>query len=221
MTIPDDIDQYIEHFRSQNEQIDRVGHPVFRKILYLVEIDTLSRAAFATVQGHRKRFLRFIDRCSNWSDKDRVSAVQLKLLLEENHIRSGSLYDRVESCIASWGYFSIIRPAGDLTFTEAEKLASSNERRSVNDSRYSELLYTYRNHLVHEFRQPGYGMEISDDPTTPYYHGMEESPWELVFPGKFLHKLCESCIDGLKAYLKANNLNPYDSYQFGTMWRRS
>lgn len=228
MAVRDDIDQYIAYFRAQNQEIAAVVRPAFKTVLYLVEIDTLSRAAaFPTASGNRKRVVQFIDTCSNWSDKDRVSAVQLKFALEENGILSGQLYDSINQRINSWGYGQIIRPNDDLTLGEARRLSTPSESQYVNDARYGELLYTYRNHLLHEFREPGRGMDLGADlPPTPYYLGTDQlstgqSSWELVFPVQFLHALCESCIHGLEAHLSANDLNPYDAYEFGTMWRPS
>jgi hypothetical protein len=227
MAVRDDIDQYMAYFMAQNQEIAVVARPAFKKVLYLVEIDTLSCAAFPTVSGNRKRVVQFIDTCSNWNDKDRVSAVQLKFALQENGILSGQLYDSINQRINSWGYGQIIRPNDDLTLGEAQQLSAPSEFQYVNDARYAELLYTYRNHLLHEFREPGHGMDLGTDlPPTPYYLGMDQlstgqSSWELVFPVQFLHALCEGCIHGLEAYLSANNLNPYDAYEFGTMWRRS
>jgi hypothetical protein len=228
MTVRDDIDQYIGYFKAQNQEIEKVAHPSFKKALYLVEIDTLSRAAFPMVSGNRKRVVQFIDTCSNWNDKDKVSAVQLKFALEENGIMSGQLYDSINRRINSWGYAQIIRPNDDLTLGEAQQLSTSSESKYVNDARYAELLYTYRNHLLHEFREPGHSAEtqMGADPTTPYYHGSDslntgEGSWELVFPLYFFQGLCKACIMGLEAYLVANNLNPYDAFEYGTMWRRS
>lgn len=227
MTIRDDIDQYITYFKTQNQEIATVARPTFKKVLYLIEIDTLSRAAFPRVSGNRQRVVQFIDACSNWNDKDKVSAVQLKFALEENGILSGQLYDSVIQRINSWAYGRIVRPNDDLTFGEAQRQSTPSESKYVNDARYVELLYTYRNHLLHEFREPGYGMDLGADlPPTPYYLGMdrlstEQSSWELVFPVQFLRDLCEGCINGFEAQLSANNQNPYDAYEFGTMWRRS
>ena len=227
MAIRDDIDQYIVYFKAQNQEIATVAHPAFKKVLYLVEIDTLSRAAFPRGSGNRQRVVQFIDTCSNWNDKDKVSAVQLKFALERNGILSGQLYDSIKGRINSWAYGLIIRPNDDLTLVEAQQLSTPSESKYVNDARYSQLLYTYRNHLIHEFREPGRGMDLGIDlPPTPYYLGMDrlstgQSSWELVFPVQFLRGLCEGCINGLEAQLCANNQNPYDAYEFGTMWRRS
>jgi hypothetical protein len=227
MAIREGIDQYIAYFRRQNQEIATIPHPVFRKALYLIEIDTLSRAAFPTESGHRKRVVQFIDTCSGWNDKDKVSAVQLKLSLEGAGIQSGELYDSLTQHITSWPYGRIIRPADDLTFEKIQPPLAPAESRFVNDARYAELLYTYRNHLLHEFREPGHGIDLGTDLSPqPYYIGMDQlatgqSSWELVFPVQFIQLLCEGCVNGLEAYLSPKSQDPYDSYEFGTMWRRS
>jgi len=51
MTVRDYIDQYIAYFKAQNQKIEKGALPTFKKVLYLVEIDTLSRAAFPGVSG--------------------------------------------------------------------------------------------------------------------------------------------------------------------------
>ena len=108
MTIRDDIDQFIGYFRAQNQEVEKIDLRVFRKVLYLVEIDTLSRGAFPMVPGNRKRVVQFLDECSNWNDKDRVSVVQLKFALEENEILSGQLYASINGRINSWGMCGLL-----------------------------------------------------------------------------------------------------------------
>lgn len=226
MSVRDDIDQYVGYFRGQNKEIAAIANPLFRKVLYLVEIDTLSRTAFPKLSGNRKRVVQFIDTCSVWKDKDRVSAVQLKLVLEENGILSGKLYDFVERRIASWPYGQIIRPDKDLLLEEVQPKSTQAEFKYVNNSRYAELLYTYRSHLVHEFREPGQGIDLGSDlPPVPYYIGMDrpcqgENSMELVFPVHFFRMLCEGCINELESYLSSRNVSPYDTYESETMWRR-
>jgi len=129
MTVHDDISRYISYFKAQNQEIEKIASTrlIFREILYLVEIDTLSHAAFPQVSGNRKRVVQFIDTCSNWNDKDKVSAVQLKLILEEKGVRSGRLYNAINRRISSWGYGKIVRPNDDLTLAEAQQLSTPNE----------------------------------------------------------------------------------------------
>jgi len=159
-----------------------------------------------------------IDTCSNWEDKDRVSLQQLLLNLNETGYCSGHLYEETRNQVNSWTEGAIIRPSEDPFFNQIIGLANPDEKPLVMKARYSELFYTYRNCLVHEFREPGYGIEMSVDPSTPYYHGMTNSPWQLVFPLPFIKELCLTCLNGLREYLITNEVNPYDSYGFGSMW---
>ena len=220
MPLDDDIEQYIRYFRERLPEVADVASPLYRKALYATMLDCLSRAAFPRVDRHRSRFVPFIDSCSGWTDKDRVSASQLTLALHDKQIGSGPLLEAAHARLATWTEGEILRPDRDPTIDELRTLATATVRPLLEQARYAELLYTYRNHLVHEFRQPGYGIEMSSDPTTPYYHSTIGGPWELVFPGPFFHALCDNSMSGLEAHLRRSRINPYDAYQFGTMWRR-
>lgn len=93
----------------------------------------------------------------------------------------------------------------------------------LKNSRHAELLYTYRNNLIHEFRTSGHGMEFSDDNTSPYYHGMtdlssQKNTWELVYPTHFLVNLSKAALDSIKSFLTSNNLDPYSFFKFGSPW---
>ena len=232
MSLREDIDQFIEYFQTQNKEIATLeARPIFRKVLYLIEIDSMSRAAFPSIHSNKERVVAFIDTCSNWSDKDRVSAVQLKLYLERNGIESGQLFDFLNGHINSWENGSImpprftIPPEYDLTLQAVQSIRTEEENKFIDKARYKELLYTYRNHLLHEFREPGNGVDLKPGIRTPYYLGMgdestQKKSWELVFPVQFLHELCEKCINELKAYLSSENQNPYESSKFGEEWER-
>lgn len=227
MTVREDIDKYISFFKGKTAEISRIeADPIFRKILYLVEIDTLSRAAFPNQKGHKNRVIKFLDECSNWSARDRVSAIQLQHILEKNGKSSGALFGLIKNRVDSWTCGSIIYPSQDLSFGEVQSLARSDVSKIVDEARYDRLLYKYRNTLIHEFREPGTGMDLGTDSASPYYLGIYhqntgESSWELVFPVQFLERLCKDGIKGLRKHLLTNKLNPYDSYKFGTQWHRS
>lgn len=225
MPLNEDIAKYVGHFRKRLPEIAGIANSHYRKTLYVTLLDCLSRAAFPNVKGNRVRFVTFIDTCSSWSYRDRVSTPQLKLALDDSCMSSGALYADTASRLAAWSEGSILRPDSDPTINDLRALMNVSEKPCVEKARYAELLYTYRNHLVHEFREPGYGMEFSDDPSTPYYHTMSQlntggSSWELVFPNAFFHSLCEQSVVGIKAHLKSSEINPYDAYQFGTLWPR-
>jgi hypothetical protein len=71
-------------------------------------------------------------------------------------------------------------------------------------------------------------MEFGND-TEPFYHHLStledgniaiESTVELVYPRRFLRRLCDTALVQLKQYFLTNELNPYDSFVFGTYWIR-
>ena len=226
MTVRDDIDKYIAFFRTKTAEIGQLGVlPIYRKILYLVEIDTLSHAAFPSEKGHKKRVMKFLDECSNWSERDRVSATQLKLSLEAKGKISSPLFKLINGRITSWIRGTLIKPSQDLNLEEVQNLAYSDVSKSVDEARYCKLFYEYRNTLIHEFREPGKAKVIDEYYDSPYYLYVDDidtgdSSWELVVPAKFLERLCEGSIDGLEKYLKDKNQNPF-SYEFGPRWSRS
>lgn len=214
------VKQYSIYFSERIAEIDKIEPRLFRKVLLIGIIDTLSRAAFPTVSGHRQRVTQFIERCSGWHDHNRVSSQQLLLNLIDSSIKSGALYDLAQKKVSAWPDGRIIRPTEDLSFQEADSVAAPAEKVLVKNATYLQLFYTYRNHLVHEFREPGYGMELSQDPSTPYYHGMKGEPWQLVFSDSFIKGICSDCLNGLVQLLLTEKRNPYDCYEFGSLWCR-
>lgn len=84
----------------------------------------------------------------------------------------------------------------DRLISDIEQYASTEEEKELlRESTHSSLLYVYRNHLVHEFREPGHGMEMDQRNVFPYYHSLtrlsvagerSKDTWELVYPLGFL-----------------------------------
>lgn len=214
------INQFLANLKDQLEKINQLSNNFFQKILYTVFIDTLSRAAFPNERKHRKRFIKFIDECSNWDDKDRVSSQQLLLILTEEGLSSGSLARALKDRVFSWVRGHTITPDQDPQYSEIQSLANDVELKHLNKARYKELFYTYRNNLLHEFKEPGKALSIWDM-SSPYYHSFKGEPWQLDFPASFFRELCNSCLKGLEHYLYKNHINPYSSYDFGSLWRAS
>ena len=225
MTVRENIDKYIAYFRNTTADLGQIqGPPIYRKILYLVEIDTLSRAAFPNKNGHKTRVLNFLSKCSNWSERDRVSATQLMFSLEAKGKNSSPLFKLINERINECG--TRIDASKDLTLEEVRNVPCSDDLKLVDEVRYDELFYKYRNTLIHEFREPGkYSISCVNE-VSPFSKEVEdistgEKTWELVFPVIFLERLCEGCIDGFEKYLIENNQDPYVSYDFRPLWSRS
>lgn len=212
------IKQFIEHFRDQATELSQVKPLVYRKILYATALDPIARAAFGKADGNRARILKLINELTEWNDRDRVSLPQLSLTLNEQG-SSSVLSEYVESELQKWSAGVILRLDNSPCFSELENLAAPKEMKNLNACRYSSLFYTYRNNLIHEFREPGYGMEMASDQGKPYYHSMMDNPWQLVFPVGFFERLYEESLVGLEAFLTKNYIDPYNQFEFGSIWR--
>jgi hypothetical protein len=213
-----DIKQYSSYFNEKIAKIDKTEPRLFRKVLLMGVIDTLSRAAYPSISGNHKRVTRFVKSCSGWPEHNRVSAQQLLLYLIDSGTKSSPLFVIASTKVASWPDGEIILPVQDLSFSEADAVAAPHEKKFVKNATYLQLFYTYRNHLAHEFREPGYGMELNQDSPTPYYHGMIGNPWQLVFTNAFMRRICTGCLNGLIQLLVTENRSPYDCYKFGSIW---
>lgn len=137
---------------------------------------------------------------------------------------TGDLTTAVNRQLAALQYGRIYRLATDPMFPELEPIAATDqERKLLRDCRHTHRLYAYRNHLVHEFREPGHGIEFSDDGSSPYYHGRTDEAaresWELVYPIGFFRLLAHRSLATLKTYLLQADLDPYACYHFGSPWR--
>jgi len=188
--------------------------------------DTLSKAGFPQIRKNHNRVIQFIDTCSGWQDRDRVSSQQLLLALQQDKGRvNGRLFEFVQNRVNQWMPTTVITPRDDPLYNDVVLYADSSEEVVlVKQTRYKELFYTYRNRLIHEFSRPGFGIDIFDDNQEPYYHslmdGDEEKrlPWQLVFPVAFFHHICQTSLAGLEAHLRENNLNPYLSFEVSSKW---
>lgn len=221
------IGQYCLYFEEQIEQILGLKDPLFRKILLVVVIDTLAHA-LCPDKNNKDRFVELIQKCAGWPDCNRVSLPQLLFRIEAIQVVPDTgLIKEVKTKLEKWQTGEIYRIDSDPWVDELKPLAQTeNEQQLIDDSRHVMLLYIYRNHLVHEFREPGYGIELSDDSAMPYYHSSnlknDESrvTWELVYSVSFLAGIAKPSLANLKRYLEDKDIDPYSLYEFGSHWKR-
>ncbi len=219
------IEQYCQYFEEKLAEVSSIPPALFQKILLMAILDTLARARSPKTRDNKKRFSALVRQCAEWPDAERISLPQLSLLLRGRASLADSLLPQeVENRLGDWEYGRIYRLENDPRSEDLERFASTTEEQKlINDCRHVHRFYTYRCYLVHEFREPGYGMEISDDSDSPYYHGMSETggveTWELVYPVGFFRLLAKRSLFNLKRYLLENDLDPYSFYEFGSPWR--
>ena len=233
----EDIEIYYGYFMRKIEEINTLqspGHKLFKRVLYVSVLDTLSRAAYPNDKNNRNRFTSFVVNYCDWSNGNKISLLHLVQALKlstdsslndarryaverfsKTDFRFGAIPDisvdpNIEEILTVW-------PKDiDVIITSVIKLEYL---------KHFNLVYAFRNSLVHEFRFPGHGMDISDN-TEAFYHyilapegdDFVTDSIELVYPFGFCRRICISGLNNLKNHLIGKSINPYDLYDFGTYW---
>lgn len=226
------VDRFLDFFREKLKEIRKLecesSTALFRKILYSSLLDALSKTTAHPKKGNRERMVEFIRNFCDWPCSDKVSLPHLIRLLEKvpdpafSNLRqyAYSLHDQ-------WGEGEVITLDKDPALQDVKhhwprEIPKPYEDIQITFLQHANLFYRYRNSLVHELREPGYGMESASH-QDPFYHSEtdEESKrktWELVYPLKFYDRLCEAAINNLRDYYLRDRIEPYSCYAFGTYW---
>lgn len=230
--VEEKIKRYISYFRELLETIRNAKFSKFQtefsKILYIILIDTISKTTSISNQTNRQRFVNFINQFSNWKNSTKVSIPHLIKLLDLNPKQeNNTLREYCIKQINNWSIVGKIPLDKDAEYDEIKllwqkKIHGPFENINIEYLQHVHLMYNYRNCLLHEFRELGYGIEFESD-ESPYYHFMINrktniNSWELVYPTKFFDKLCENSLKNLEKYLHENKLDPYKNYYFGSFW---
>ena len=96
-----------------------------------------------------------------------------------------------------------------------EYVKEDEEKRLLSETKHLDLLYRYRNYLIHEFRTPGYGFELEHN--KPYY-SVFNSHFELVYSKLFILGLVKKGLELVKSHLLQNSMDPYQNHQFTPLW---
>ncbi len=237
-----DLDQqitvYIEHFRNKVKRLRsyelHVEDRVLKKNILVSILDAISRTTSNYTDGNRERFTGIVANFGAWLNHSRVSAPHVSYLLA--NLRS-PVYESARKFISD-----VIAKNSDGGFVPLSKDPELEEIRklwpvppeqklvgqlSLVSFTHLNLLYQYRNSLVHELREPGHGMEFHNNHDEPFYHGMttvgadgspQKRTLELVYPLSWYFHLTETVIGNVEKYLRKNRIDPYGSYQFGSSW---
>ena len=235
-----EIERFISYFRNEVEQIwalkvEGGGHQkAYKKVLFFAVIDSLSKCIFPK-KGNRDRIVAFINEFSDWKNRTKISLPHVSQLLSKSPKPPFSdLRKFTYAELNKWSPGAIIKLDQEPDIKEIAKLWPSEKEHkkplegvSIESLQHIHLFYSYRNYLVHELREPGYGFEYLQD-EEPFYISFShlsigedeeaKETWKLVYPVLFLKRLIDTCMNKMEKYLIENNINPYMSYTFGTYW---
>ncbi len=172
------VERFVGFFRDQLKVIQitdfKESTSVFRKILYYAVLDGLSKTIASRRKGNRGRIVTLIRRFCRWSTSEKISLPHLVKLLEkvaEPEFRD--LREYAFSLCEKWGEGEVMYLEKDPEFQDVKKrwpkdIPKPFKGIQIGYLRHVNLFYNYRNYLMHELRQPGYGMEFEDN--IPFYH---------------------------------------------------
>lgn len=228
------IERFISYFQNKYEVIKetkfKANNELFKKIIYIGIVDALSKTVFPR-KGNRERFVSFIENFSDWKHCSKISLSHLVKLLE---FTPEPEYSKIRkfafSAYGQWPPGEIISLKKDPEFEEVKKYWPKGKENiepiegvKISSLKHIHLFYTYRNSIVHELRNLGHGLEELSLEKEPSYHAMTmedgKNTWQLVYPLGFFENICETCLKNLKKYLISNNINPYNSFNFGSYWK--
>jgi hypothetical protein len=235
MSVEEKIDFFCKYFQDQIEtidaltidpdaphQVDQERHQVrfYKKVLLITHLDTLAGIRYSKEKypqlnkRNQERFIKFISESGIWPDGQLVSIPFLVEHTSNGKISRGRLNDLISEKIAEKfeeGSFNLPSNSIDVSIEELMDLATTEqEKKVIRVNRHYELLYRYRNYLVHEAREPGRAMEVTPE-NEPYYHGyIGEDKLYLAYPIGLFRDILIKAIKYIESYLKANSFDPYD-----------
>lgn len=243
MDVQQHIEQFCHHFRDQvrivgalsidvvkAEVTDQENHQIrfYQKVVLISLIDTLAGVRYPNERypqlnkRNHDRFITFLSDNDIWPDGQLVSVPFMKDLEATGKLTDGKLKEVVvqkHQDNFEDGSFNIDYRGIDLNGHELLKICTTEqEEKAVRDNVHYELLYRYRNYLVHEARVPGNAMEVTSTPE-PYYHGyIDDEQLYLAYPLEHFINLADKSIKVVESYLTENQINPYDFVKETTRW---
>ena len=198
---------------------------IHRKILYVSFIDSLSALVCPAVRQNRERFIEFVIRFGSWPNAERVNS---PLLVRNLALDSDPAFDSVRKLVSEnlhrWGHGDVITLDRDLDagviatyWLRGQRFEQPVEGTPWHRLKHVELLYKYRNALVHNFKPLGPDAEEGDNPE-PYYlyttqfSSSNHSPgyWELIYPTSFLQAIANTIFDATKLHICSTELDPFE-----------
>jgi len=227
------VTRFIGHFTERKKDISGIvcnSPKILKKILYFAIIDALSKSAFPDINHNKARFVKTLIAFSGWNDGERISLPFLyNDISDSTNNNIEPLQKGVGDELKKW---PVKTPAQIKLSRDSHvhSLLSLIEHKNEKDelsfkemiekfSHYN-LLWEYRNCLVHEFRQPGYGHELEGD-DFPFYQGaLGTDEIRLCYPVQFIANLIEQILKNLEKHLINNQINPYNSFEYGAFWNK-
>ena len=227
------IENFIRTMRDQVATIEsatfaRNGN-TYKRALLCSLIDSLASTVAPAGGNHRSQGTHVIQTFGGWPSWSRVSLPQLLFLLDRT---TDSTFGPVKANVAALAPF----PSSALAEITYDPEFASIDLHWPRDPkgkpvaiegvthvhlRHDNLFYTLRNKLIHEMLTPATSTVVPGE-IQPYYHlsapDGKADTWVLVYPTAFVVALANKILDGLDAHYRAQQIDPWATFDLGTNW---
>jgi hypothetical protein len=243
-TIEESIDKFCGYFYGQIESIrslitlegdgntrdiENFQIKFYKKVLLITALDTLACIRFpkqrfpSLNKNNRSRFIRFLEVSKCWQSGELVSIPFLFENKDKGSISDGLLRFYIKNILKKFNANETTNiPSKNIDQPKEalfELATTEQEEKAIMECQHYELLYRYRNYLIHESREPGNAMDILPDENDPYYHSyVGQKKYVLTYPLDMFIKILENAVDYISKYLKNHKLNPYDFVEETDRW---
>mgnify|MGYP000359691959 CR=1 FL=1 len=250
-TLEEKVDRFKEYYlgliKTAECEQNITNQKVHSKILSCSIFDAISKSIFPEISSNCQQFTALVRLCKNWPESQKVSLLHLVRLLE---ITPNLPSSTNELKIYATQQFESKFPNSNSIMSNNKAISSDVEIEAIlelwptqngkpikigkvlpHQLKHEYLLWLYRNSVVHEYRNPGRGVELGlYVPEYAFYQEMATvskidekefkftSHWELVYPYRFFINLCKEALDVVSLLHNKNKTSPFQAYSEGTFW---
>ncbi len=250
-TLEEKIDRFKQYYlgliKTAECEQNIVDQKVHSKILSCSIFDAISKSIFPEISSNCQRFTALVRLCENWPESQKVSLLHLVRLLEITPNLPASTNELKKYATQQ---FKSKFPNSNSIICNNKEISSDVEIEVIlnlwptqnggpikigkvlpHQLKHEYLLWLYRNSVVHEYRNPGRGVELGQYvPEYAFYQEMATvstinekefkftSNWELVYPYRFFINLCREAVDVVSQLHNENKTCPFQAYSEGTFW---
>lgn len=250
------ISEKVQRFRMFNQEMiqtatceDNLQHQgIHAKILLCAIIDSLAKSRFPDIKYNGERFKQLVEQCCEWPEHDRISLLHLNRALaldsssplfsdlktwtEQEVQKNLKLTHRIISVSTAITQEPSIDLALEFWPMDSENKPLKLRGHIPEKFQHLNLLWLYRNSLMHEYRSPGRASELGRArKKEPYYQQVSKiadlnqdtgflfnSNWELVYPTFFFKSLAEKALNSVALYHLKQQTSPFEVYSDSSYW---
>lgn len=238
---------YLDLIKTAECEQNLANQKVHSKILCCSIFDAISKSLFPKSTSNCMRFVSLVRLCEGWPESQKVSLLHLVRLFEvtphlpssANKLKEFATQEFGKSFPISNRLMSNNKPiSSDIDIENIKVLWPTQDDKPIkigkvmpHQLKHEHLLWLYRNSVVHEYRNPGRGVELGQYvPEYAFYQEVStvsaltekginfSNQWELVYPASFFIELCKQALNVASSIHLKNETCPFKAYSEGTYW---